>query len=50
LRKFFEVSREFIVIAALKSLVDEGSIKAEVVTEAMRSLGVSSDKIDPVSV
>ena len=50
LRKFFEVSREFIVIAALKSLADEGSIEAEVVTEAMRSLGISADKIDPVSV
>ena len=50
LRKFFEVSREFVVIAALKSLADEGSIEAEVVTEAMRSLGISADKIDPVSV
>jgi pyruvate dehydrogenase E1 component len=50
LRKFFEVSREFIVIAALKSLADEGSVKAEVVTRAMRSLGVSADKIDPVTV
>ena len=50
LRKFFEVSREFIVIAALKSLADEGSIKAEVVSQAMRSLGISSDKIDPVTV
>ena len=49
LRKFFEVSREFIVIAALKSLADEGSIKTDVVIEAMRSLGVSPDKIDPVT-
>ena len=50
LRKFFEVSREYIVIAALKSLADEGSIKPSVVSEAMRSLGISPDKIDPVSV
>ena len=50
LRKFFEVSREFIVIAALKSLADEGSIEMTVVTEAMRALGVSADKIDPVTV
>ena len=50
LRKFFEVSREFVVIAALKSLADEGSIKPAVVTQAMRALGISPDKIDPVSV
>ena len=49
LRKFFEVSREFIVIAALKSLADEGSIEMTVVTEAMRALDVSADKIDPVT-
>ncbi|MFT5709842.1 MAG: pyruvate dehydrogenase E1 component [Halioglobus sp.] len=49
LRKFFEVSREYVVIAALKSLADEGSIKPSVVTQAMRSLGISPDKIDPVS-
>jgi pyruvate dehydrogenase E1 component len=50
LREFFEVSREYVVIAALKSLADEGSIKPSVVTQAMRSLGISPDKIDPVSV
>ena len=33
-----------------KALADEGSIDAGVVTEAMRSLGVSPDKIDPVTV
>ena len=49
MRKFFEVSREFIVIAALKSLADEGSIETEVVANAMRTLGVSPDKIDPVT-
>ena len=50
LREFFEVSREFIVIAALKSLADQGSIEASVVTAAMKSLAVSADKIDPVTV
>ena len=50
LRKFFEVSREFVVIAALKALADQGSIEKTVVTEAMRALGVSADKIDPVTV
>ncbi len=50
LRKFFEVSREFVVVAALKSLADQGSIKPAVVTQAMRSFGISPDKIDPVCV
>ena len=50
LRKFFEVSREYVVIATLKSLADEGTIETAVVVEAMRALGVSSDKIDPTTV
>ncbi len=50
LREFFEVSREFIVIAALKALADEGSVEKTIVTEAMCALGVSPDKIDPVTV
>ena len=50
LREFFEVSREYIVIAALKALADEGKMEAVVVTQAMRSLGISPDKIDPLTV
>ena len=50
LRKFFEVSREYIVIATLKALADEGAFEASVVVEAMRTLGVSSDKTDPTTV
>ena len=34
LRKFFEVDRHYIVIAALKALADEGAIKPAVVAEA----------------
>nr|MBP6724448.1 pyruvate dehydrogenase (acetyl-transferring), homodimeric type [Halioglobus sp.] len=47
LRQFFEVSREYIVIAALKALADEGQIEAAQVAAAMRSLGVPADKKDP---
>ena len=50
LRRFFEVSREYIVIAALKALADEGKIEAGRVTEAMQSLGVPANKIDPLTV
>ncbi|MBA6414243.1 pyruvate dehydrogenase (acetyl-transferring), homodimeric type [Parahaliea sp. F7430] len=50
LRKFFEVSREYVVIAALKSLVDEGELELSVLLEAIRTLGISPDKVDPLSV
>jgi pyruvate dehydrogenase E1 component len=49
LREFFEVDRHFIVVAALKALVDEGKISAGVVTEAMKKFGVNPDKPDPVT-
>ena len=47
LREFFEVSREFIVLAALKTLADEGSIKPDVVAKALDKLGISPEKINP---
>lgn len=50
LRDFFEVSREFVVLAALKALADEGSIEPAKVTEAMQDLGIPADKVDPLSV
>ena len=50
LREFFEVSREFIVLAALKALADEGLLEAARVTEAMAALGISADKVDPLTV
>jgi pyruvate dehydrogenase E1 component len=50
LREFFEVGREYIVIAALKALADEGAIETARVTEAMRALGISPDKTDPLTV
>ncbi|MGB2271864.1 MAG: pyruvate dehydrogenase (acetyl-transferring), homodimeric type, partial [Pseudomonadales bacterium] len=50
LRHFFEVNRYFIVIAALGSLVEDGTIKADVVAEAIKKYGISPDKLDPVTV
>ncbi|MDH5173433.1 MAG: pyruvate dehydrogenase (acetyl-transferring), homodimeric type, partial [Gammaproteobacteria bacterium] len=49
LRQFFEVSREYIVLAALKALADEGQIEAARVAEAMRSLAIPADKKDPLT-
>ncbi|GHD38009.1 pyruvate dehydrogenase (acetyl-transferring), homodimeric type [Parahalioglobus pacificus] len=48
LRRFFEVSREYVVLAALRALADEGKFPVAKVSEAMRDLGISPDKIDPM--
>jgi pyruvate dehydrogenase complex dehydrogenase (E1) component len=37
------------VIAALKALADEGKFEPERLVEAMRSLGISADKTDPLT-
>lgn len=50
LRHFFEVNRYFVVIAALKSLADEGKIKADVVAKAIKKFGIDPEKMDPMSV
>ncbi|MDG2048442.1 MAG: pyruvate dehydrogenase (acetyl-transferring), homodimeric type [Halioglobus sp.] len=50
LREFFEVSREYIVLAALKALADEGRIENAVVAQAMGALGINPDKPSPLQV
>ena len=50
LRHFFEVDRNFVVIAALKSLADQGKVKPEVVSKAIKQFGIDPDKADPLTV
>ena len=50
LRDFFEVSREFVVLASLKALADDGRIEASTVASAMAELGIAADKVDPLTV
>ena len=50
LRKFFEVDRHYIVVAALKALADEGKIPAAKVTEAMMKYHIDQEKPNPVTV
>ncbi len=50
LRKFFEVDRYNIVVAALESLYQEGSIPADKVSEAIRKYKINPDKPNPVTV
>jgi pyruvate dehydrogenase E1 component len=50
LRWFFEVDRHFVAVAALKALVDEGSLPPAKVAEAIKKYGIDPDKPDPVTV
>ncbi|MBI5436877.1 MAG: pyruvate dehydrogenase (acetyl-transferring), homodimeric type, partial [Nitrosomonadales bacterium] len=50
LRRFFEVDRHYVAIAALKTLADEGAIDAKVVSKAIRLYGINPDKPNPVTV
>jgi len=50
LRRFFEVDRHYIVVAALKSLADEGKLDSKTVTQAMQAFGIDSEKPDPLKV
>ncbi len=50
LRKFFEVNRHYIVVAALKALADEGEIDNKLVQQAIKKYGIDSEKPNPVSV
>jgi len=48
LRRYFEVDAEFIVIAALYALAEQGHLKMADVEKAIRELGVDPEKVHPV--
>jgi len=50
LRKFFEVDRYHIAVAALKGLMDMGKLPASKVTEAIQKYGLDADKPNPITV
>jgi pyruvate dehydrogenase E1 component len=50
LRRHFEVDAESIAIAALHALVEEGSLEARAVSDAMKALDYDPEKLDPVDV
>jgi pyruvate dehydrogenase E1 component len=50
LRRFFEVDRHYVTIAALKALADEGKIDSKTVTDAMQTFGIDPEKPNPVTV
>ena len=47
LRKFFEVDRHFVTLAALKALADEGTVKPSVVSDAIKKYGIDPEKDNP---
>ena len=50
LRRFFEVDRGSVVVAALKALADEGTVSAKEVTQAIQRFGIDPETPDPVTV
>ncbi|MCG8427056.1 MAG: pyruvate dehydrogenase (acetyl-transferring), homodimeric type [Chromatiales bacterium] len=50
LRKFFEVNRYYIVLAALKSLADNGSATADDMAKAIKKYRIDPEKPNPVTV
>ncbi|MBP8296059.1 MAG: pyruvate dehydrogenase (acetyl-transferring), homodimeric type, partial [Burkholderiales bacterium] len=50
LRRFFEVNRWYVAVAALKALADDGEIGMDVVAGAISKYGLDADKPNPWSV
>jgi pyruvate dehydrogenase E1 component len=50
LRDFFEVDRRYIVLAALKGLEAEGTVKAGTAAAAVKTLGIEADRPAPWTV
>ncbi|ALO46909.1 pyruvate dehydrogenase (acetyl-transferring), homodimeric type [Pseudohongiella spirulinae] len=50
LRRFFEVDRNYIVIAALTELGARKLVSADVISKAIKDLGIDADKPNPMTV
>lgn len=50
LRQFFEVNRNYVVLATLKALAEEGTVPVAKVAEAIRKYGIDSEKPYPTTV
>ncbi len=50
LRKFFEVNRYYVAVAALKTLADEGTIPAKTVADAIKKYDIDPEKPEPTTV
>ncbi|MFT4069095.1 pyruvate dehydrogenase (acetyl-transferring), homodimeric type [Paraburkholderia sp.] len=50
LRRFFEVDRYYVTVAALKSLADDGAVAPQVVAEAIARYGLDTERAAPWTV
>ncbi|MGB5494600.1 MAG: pyruvate dehydrogenase (acetyl-transferring), homodimeric type [Sedimenticolaceae bacterium] len=50
LRKFFEVNRHYVVVAALKALADIGEVDSSLVAQAIKAYKIDPDKPNPATV
>jgi pyruvate dehydrogenase E1 component len=50
LRKFFEVDRNYIAVAALKALADQEALPRKTVSEAIKKYGIDPEKPNPTTV
>jgi pyruvate dehydrogenase E1 component len=50
LRYFFEVNRQFVALAALKALAEQGALKPKTVSEAIARYGIDPEKPDPTTI
>ncbi|WFB35564.1 pyruvate dehydrogenase (acetyl-transferring), homodimeric type [Kiritimatiellota bacterium B12222] len=48
LRDFFEVDRKYVVLSTLTLLVKKGELKKDVLTKAIKDLGIDSEKLNPL--
>lgn len=48
LRSHFEVNRQHIVVASLKSLADEGRLDAQLVAQAIKQYGIDTESVNPL--
>ena len=47
LREFFEVDRRYVAVAALHGLMQDGKVKPKQVHDAIASMGIQADRINP---
>jgi len=47
LRRFFEVDRHYVAVAALKSLAEEGTVPSATVADAISRYGIDAGRPDP---
>jgi len=50
LRRFFEVDRHYVALAALSSLAEDGTVPAAIVADAISRYGIDPGKPDPTTV